>query len=136
MRRRFAALTLIDLFPAQRDEILKRAAEFARNREVCGVHHPSDIEAGKKVAEKLYEKLKVNPVFTQEFKPKCRLVGFLKGSAEFRDKLANPHIAASRGFIDEIIQPRTTRPKPIAALARCENKRDRNPPKKHGNIPL
>jgi propionyl-CoA carboxylase beta chain len=56
--------------------------------------------------------------------------------AEFREKLANPFVAASRGFVDEIIQPRHTRAKLIGALARCENKRDRNPPKKHGNIPL
>jgi len=56
--------------------------------------------------------------------------------AEFREKLANPFIAASRGFVDEIIQPRATRAKLIAALATCENKRDKNPPKKHGNIPL
>jgi propionyl-CoA carboxylase beta chain len=56
--------------------------------------------------------------------------------AEFREKLANPFIAASRGFVDEIIQPRATRAKLIAALATCDNKRDKNPPKKHGNIPL
>ena len=56
--------------------------------------------------------------------------------AEFREKLANPFIAASRGFVDEIIQPRATRAKLIAALASCDNKRDKNPPKKHGNIPL
>jgi propionyl-CoA carboxylase beta chain len=56
--------------------------------------------------------------------------------AEFREKFANPYVAASRGFIDEIIQPRTTRPRLIAALAGLENKRDKNPPKKHGNIPL
>jgi propionyl-CoA carboxylase beta chain len=56
--------------------------------------------------------------------------------AEFREKLANPFVAAERGFIDEIIQPRRTRAKLIAALASCDNKRDRNPPKKHGNIPL
>jgi propionyl-CoA carboxylase beta chain len=56
--------------------------------------------------------------------------------AEFREKLANPFIAASRGFVDEIIQPRTTRAKLIAALASCVNKRDKNPPRKHGNIPL
>jgi acetyl-CoA carboxylase carboxyltransferase component len=55
---------------------------------------------------------------------------------EFREKLANPFVAASRGYVDEIILPRMTRPKLIAALASCENKRDRNPPKKHGNIPL
>jgi propionyl-CoA carboxylase beta chain len=56
--------------------------------------------------------------------------------AEFREKLANPFVAASRGFVDEIIQPRHTRAKLIAALATCDNKRDRNPAKKHGNIPL
>jgi propionyl-CoA carboxylase beta chain len=56
--------------------------------------------------------------------------------AEFRAKFANPFIAASRGFIDEIIQPRATRAKLIAALATCDNKRDTNPRKKHGNIPL
>jgi propionyl-CoA carboxylase beta chain len=55
---------------------------------------------------------------------------------EFREKLANPFVAASRGFVDEIIRPRQTRSKLIAALASCDNKRDRNPPRKHGNIPL
>ena len=55
---------------------------------------------------------------------------------EFREKLANPFVAASRGIIDEVIRPRATRAKLIAALATLETKRDRNPPKKHGNIPL
>jgi propionyl-CoA carboxylase beta chain len=55
---------------------------------------------------------------------------------EYREKLANPFVAAGRGFIDEVIQPRQTRRKLIAALARFSTKRDRNPPKKHGNIPL
>jgi len=56
--------------------------------------------------------------------------------AEFREKFANPYIAASRGFVDAVIRPRETRPRLIAALATLETKRDRNPPKKHGNIPL
>jgi propionyl-CoA carboxylase beta chain len=56
--------------------------------------------------------------------------------AEFREKFANPYIAAGRGFIDEVIHPRETRRKLIAALRNLENKRDKNPPKKHGNIPL
>ena len=56
--------------------------------------------------------------------------------AEFREKFANPYVAASRGFVDEVIQPRQTRARLIAALAGLETKRDRNPPKKHGNIPL
>jgi propionyl-CoA carboxylase beta chain len=55
---------------------------------------------------------------------------------EFRARLANPFVAASRGFVDEIIRPRTTRAKLISALASAENKRERLPPKKHGNIPL
>ncbi|HEX4931893.1 MAG TPA: acyl-CoA carboxylase subunit beta [Gemmatimonadaceae bacterium] len=56
--------------------------------------------------------------------------------AEFREKFANPYVAASVGFVDEVIRPRATRGKLIAALASLESKRDRNPPKKHGNIPL
>jgi propionyl-CoA carboxylase beta chain len=56
--------------------------------------------------------------------------------AEFREKFANPYVAAARGFVDEVIAPRMTRRKLITALAALENKRDRNPPKKHGNIPL
>jgi len=56
--------------------------------------------------------------------------------AEFREKLANPYIAAGRGFLDEVIQPRDTRRKLITALKNLDNKRDKNPPKKHGNIPL
>jgi propionyl-CoA carboxylase beta chain len=56
--------------------------------------------------------------------------------AEFRAKFANPFIAAERGFLDEVIQPRHTRRKLMTALRNLESKRDRNPPKKHGNIPL
>jgi propionyl-CoA carboxylase beta chain len=57
-------------------------------------------------------------------------------AAEFRGKFANPYTAASRGFVDEVIRPRETRRKLIAALRNLDNKRDQNPPKKHGNIPL
>lgn len=55
---------------------------------------------------------------------------------ELEEKFANPYVAAERGFIDEVIEPSQTRPKLIRALALLENKRDTNPPKKHGNIPL
>jgi propionyl-CoA carboxylase beta chain len=55
---------------------------------------------------------------------------------EFRRKFANPYIACEKGYLDEIIEPKFTRPKIIAALQMLENKRDSNPPKKHGNIPL
>ncbi len=55
---------------------------------------------------------------------------------EYTEKFANPYIAAGRGYIDEIIEPSQTRTKLINALEMLKNKRDTNPPKKHGNIPL
>jgi acetyl-CoA carboxylase carboxyltransferase component len=56
--------------------------------------------------------------------------------AEYRRQFATPYIAAGRGYVDDIIEPRETRPRLIAALRMLRGKRDRNPPKKHGNIPL
>jgi propionyl-CoA carboxylase beta chain len=56
--------------------------------------------------------------------------------AEFRDRFANPFIAAERGFVDDVIEPRETRPRVIRALRMLENKVDTMPRKKHGNIPL
>ena len=55
---------------------------------------------------------------------------------EFRGKFANPYVAAARGFVDEVIEPRHTRRKIIAGLDMTRTKRDKNPSKKHGNIPL
>ncbi len=55
---------------------------------------------------------------------------------EYREKFANPYVAASRGFIDDVIDPRDTRPKLIRSLEMLQTKRDTLPPKKHGNIPL
>jgi propionyl-CoA carboxylase beta chain len=55
---------------------------------------------------------------------------------EYRDKFAHPYVAAGRGYLDDIIDPRDTRPRLIDALETLRTKRDRNPPKKHGNIPL
>ena len=56
--------------------------------------------------------------------------------AEYRDKFAHPYLAAARGYLDDIIDPRDTRLRLIEALTTLASKRDRNPPKKHGNIPL
>jgi len=55
---------------------------------------------------------------------------------EYRDTFANPFVAAARGYIDDVIEPRETRPRLIEAVQMLQNKRDTNPPKKHGNIPL
>jgi propionyl-CoA carboxylase beta chain len=55
---------------------------------------------------------------------------------EYRQKFANPYISASRGYIDDVIEPRETRPRLINAMEMLGNKRDANPAKKHGCIPL
>jgi len=55
---------------------------------------------------------------------------------EYRDKFANPYVAASFGYVDDVIEPHETRPRLISALEMLQNKRDSNPSKKHGNIPL
>jgi len=55
---------------------------------------------------------------------------------EYREQFANPYVAAARGYIDDVIEPRETRLRLIEGLEMLQNKRDSNPPKKHGNIPL
>jgi propionyl-CoA carboxylase beta chain len=57
-------------------------------------------------------------------------------AADYRAKFATPYAAAARGYIDDVIEPRETRPRLISALEMLAGKRDRNPPRKHGNIPL
>jgi acetyl-CoA carboxylase carboxyltransferase component len=56
--------------------------------------------------------------------------------AEYNEKFSNPYVAASRGYVDDVIDPRETRYKIIRALEMLQNKAQSNPPKKHGNIPL
>jgi len=56
--------------------------------------------------------------------------------AEFRERFANPFVAAERGFIDDVIEPRETRAKVIRALRMLATKVDANPRRKHGNLPL
>ena len=56
--------------------------------------------------------------------------------AEYRDKFANPYVAARFGYIDDVIEPRNTRYRIVRALESLANKRLANPPKKHNNIPL
>jgi propionyl-CoA carboxylase beta chain len=57
-------------------------------------------------------------------------------TADYESRFANPYIAAARGYVDDVIVPSETRPRLIAALRMLSSKRDRNPPRKHGNIPL
>ena len=56
--------------------------------------------------------------------------------AEYEEEFANPYIAAGRGYVDDVIRPSETRPRIIRALEMLADKRDTNPRKKHGNIPL
>jgi propionyl-CoA carboxylase beta chain len=79
----------------------------------------------------------VNILFRSEIEkakdPEAARAKFL---ADYRQTFVNPYKAAELGYVDEIIQPEETRPRLIGALEMLQNKRDRNPPKKHGNIPL
>jgi propionyl-CoA carboxylase beta chain len=79
----------------------------------------------------------VNIIFRKEIsqaeEPQAKRIEL---EADYREKFANPYIAASRGYIDDIIEPWETRPRLINALEMLSNKRDSNPPKKHGCIPL
>ncbi len=56
--------------------------------------------------------------------------------ADYEERFANPYVAAARGYVDDVIRPSETRPRLIKALEMLADKRDTNPPKKHGNIPL
>jgi propionyl-CoA carboxylase beta chain len=80
----------------------------------------------------------VNIVYRRELKAAGDKADELRRSHvdEYRKKFANPYIAAERGYVDEVIEPARTRSKLIAGLRLLENKRDQNPPRKHGNIPL
>ncbi len=79
----------------------------------------------------------VNIIFRREIAaaedPEARRAELI---ADYRAKFANPYVAASYGYVDDVIEPRETRPRLISALEMLKNKRDSNPPKKHGNIPL
>ncbi|HUZ04475.1 MAG TPA: acyl-CoA carboxylase subunit beta [Acidobacteriaceae bacterium] len=74
--------------------------------------------------------------FTEEDKLKILAEARKEKVEEFRERFANPYVAAERGYVDAVIQPSETRKRLISALAMLEGKRDKNLPKKHGNIPL
>jgi propionyl-CoA carboxylase beta chain len=79
----------------------------------------------------------VNILYRRELEAAADPVAFREAKIrEYREKFANPYVAAERGYIDEVIEPRDTRARLAAALALLKTKRDSNPPKKHGNIPL
>ncbi len=79
----------------------------------------------------------VNIVFRRELEeaadPAARRAELI---AEYRERFANPFVAAERGYVDDVIEPRRTRAVLIGALETARSKRERRPPRKHGNIPL
>jgi propionyl-CoA carboxylase beta chain len=79
----------------------------------------------------------VNILYRRELEAEGDAAAFREARiSEYREKFANPYVAAERGYVDEVIEPRDTRARLCAALALLRTKRDTNPPRKHGNIPL
>jgi propionyl-CoA carboxylase beta chain len=79
----------------------------------------------------------VNILYRRELETAADPAAFREAKIqEYRAKFANPYVAAERGYVDEVIEPRDTRARLTAALALLRTKRDSNPPRKHGNIPL
>jgi propionyl-CoA carboxylase beta chain len=79
----------------------------------------------------------VNILYRRELEAAADAAAFREArTAEYREKFANPYVAAERGYVDEVIEPRDTRARLCAMLETLRTKRDQNPPRKHGNIPL
>jgi acetyl-CoA carboxylase carboxyltransferase component len=79
----------------------------------------------------------VNILYRREWDAAADSAAFREAKIrEYREKFANPYIAAERGYVDEVIEPRDTRGRLCALLEVLSGKRDTNPPRKHGNIPL
>jgi propionyl-CoA carboxylase beta chain len=79
----------------------------------------------------------VNIIFREELAKASDTVALREQLArDYRERLANPYVAAARGYVDDVIEPKETRPRLISAFDMLKNKRDTTPPKKHGNIPL
>ena len=78
-----------------------------------------------------------NIIFRKDIENSSDPIETRKGKIEeYRNKFANPYVAASRGYIDDVIEPEATRPRLISALEILESKRENRPPKKHGNFPV
>ena len=87
---------------------------------------------GAEGAVEILEGKKIRSIEDEEEKAKF----IAEKEKEYKDKFANPYIAAQHGFIDDVIEPRNTRFRIIRAFKTLENKKLINPPKKHSNIPL
>jgi propionyl-CoA carboxylase beta chain len=103
---------------------------------VMGAEGAVNIVYGRELAEALSASEKLEGPLDEGRKAEILADARRLKVSEFREQFANPYIAAERGYVDAVIRPRETRRRLIAGLEMLDGKRDKNPPKKHGNIPL
>jgi propionyl-CoA carboxylase beta chain len=103
---------------------------------VMGPEGAVNIVYGRELNEAVAEAEASDGPLSDERKQQLLAAARAEKVHEFREQFANPYIAAERGYVDAVILPRETRRRLITALEMLEGKRDKNPPKKHGNIPL
>ena len=103
---------------------------------VMGPEGAVNIVYGRELEEGLRDAAKREGPLTEERRQELLAAARKEKTDEFRHRFSNPYVAAERGYVDAVILPSETRPRLIRALAMLEGKRDKNPPKKHGNIPL
>jgi len=103
---------------------------------VMGPEGAVNIVYGRELEETLKDAEAAEGPLSEERKGELLAAARSEKVHEFREQFANPYVAAERGYVDAVILPHETRRQLIAALEMLDGKRDRNPPKKHGNIPL
>jgi propionyl-CoA carboxylase beta subunit len=102
---------------------------------VMGPEGAVNIVYGRELEQVVKQAEKTHPLSEAE-KAEILAAARAKKVHEFREQFANPYVAAERGYVDAVILPHETRRRLISALEMLDGKRDKNPPKKHGNIPL
>jgi propionyl-CoA carboxylase beta chain len=103
---------------------------------VMGAEGAVNIVYGRELAQALRDAEVAEGPLSEERKTAVLAEARQQRVADFRERFANPYIAAERGYVDAVIRPRETRRRLVRALEMLDGKRDKNPPKKHGNIPL
>jgi propionyl-CoA carboxylase beta chain len=103
---------------------------------VMGPEGAVNIVYGRELAEAVKQAEKSEGKLSEERRAEVLASARAARVHQFREQFANPYVAAERGYVDAVIRPRETRRRLIAALEMLDGKRETNPPKKHGNIPL
>jgi propionyl-CoA carboxylase beta chain len=103
---------------------------------VMGAEGAVNIVYGRELAQALRDAEVAEGPLSEERKTAVLAEARQQRVADFRERFANPYVAAERGYVDAVIRPRETRRRLVRALEMLDGKRDKNPPKKHGNIPL